>query len=251
MKSTFSLIVICLPAISTDVRADEKPSEIIQAAIKAHGGEQNIAKTLKGKLYAKAKFNMPPIGKMPAIEGTINWDEIFDIPHRYKRTITGEINGQRGFMEFVVSDEGGWIRRNNVADRDTPAQKTPVERTWHAMVAVLPTFLGEDYKLEVLTKEMVEGHETIALHAKSSQFETICLFDSKSHLLLKCKKKLAHPLLSTELDSEVLFGRYQEISGVKYPMKVTSYFDSKKALELEITKVEFMDKLDPKLFEKP
>ena len=58
-------------------------------------------------------------------------------------------------------------------------------------------------------------------------------------------------MFGTEADSEVLYSDYKDISGVKYPMKVTSYVEGKKAIELEITKIEFTEKLDDSIFAKP
>src|SRR5262249_5331943 len=80
-------LVFCF-SIDHSALAQEKPDATLKAAIEAHGGEAKIAKTLIGTLNAKATFTFAP-----GMEGAVSWQETFELPRRYHRTIKGQLMG--------------------------------------------------------------------------------------------------------------------------------------------------------------
>jgi hypothetical protein len=229
-------------------RADETPRETLQAAIKAHGGEENIAKTLTGTLLAKGKMSLAP-----DVEVSFSWEETFDLPLRYHRSIKCQLMGKDFTMEYAVTNGSGWIRQNGGDPKEFKGEKVPLSRNWNALLANLPSCLADGVKLEPGGKEKVEGRETVGVSASGEALggKAVLFFDSRTHLLTKSEKPMQHPLSRKEVDAEVLFSDYKEISGVQYPQRIATYIDGKRVIEIEIIRIEFLEKTEDRLFEKP
>jgi hypothetical protein len=227
--------------------AQETARATLEAAIKAHGGKENLAKTLTGSLTAKAKITVAP-----DFEISSSWDETFELPRRYYRNIKGKMLGDDFTMEYGITDGSGWIRHNGEL-RDYKGEKMPLHRNWNAFLALLPACLDEGVKLEQGGKEKIDGREAsvVKVSAEAEGWEAVLFFDSKSNLLVKSKKRIQHPLTRKEVEGEVIYSDYKEVSGVQYPCRIISYVAGKKASEMEISKIELLKKIDDRLFEKP
>lgn len=239
------LAMVCFTS-SSSVWADDSPRDIVKSAIKAHGGEEKIAATLTGSLSAKAKLSLPP-----AAEATVSWEEIFELPRRYKRAIKGKLNEQNLSMEYAVTGGSGWIRQNGGAVQEFKGQQLPLNRSWNAMLVNLLPLLEEKVKLAPGGTEKVGGRDAIGVSVSSDQEKYTLYFDSKSGLLVKSKRRMQHPLSGKEVDGEGLFGDYKEVAGVQYPQRISTYIEGKKVIELEITRIELLKKVEDQVFAKP
>ena len=67
--------------------------------------------------------------------------------------------------------------------------------------------------------------------------------------------KREHRLLDSssgkEVVQEIFFSDYQEKDGLKHCKKIVALRDGKTALDATVTEIEFLDKLDEKVFAKP
>lgn len=129
----------------------------------------------------------------------------------------------------------------------------PLNRSWNAILAILPSCLGDEVKLGPGGKEKVKERELVGVSVSGEGIggEVILFFDSKSGLLAKSRKRMHHPLSGQEGDGEVVSSDYKEVSGIQYPHRITTYFDGKKVIEMEITRIELLKKVDDRLFERP
>ncbi len=213
-----------------------------------HGGEKNLAKTLTGTLLAKAKLALPD-----GTEGSISWEETFELPSRYRRSIKGRVMGKDFSMEYAITNGLGWIRENGGEVRESKGEKLPLSGNWNAGLATLPSYLKDDVKLELAGKDKINGREAVGVRVsgKAVGGEVILFFDRKSGFFVKSKRRMRHPMLPTEVELEVVDSDYKEVSGVQFPHRTTSYVDGKKAIEMEITRIEFLKKVEDRLFEKP
>jgi hypothetical protein len=244
----FSAVALCSWFLFSTAFGDDNPRTILEAAIKAHGGEKNLATTLTGTLLAKAKFSLSP-----DMEASISWEETFELPRRYRRAIKGSGMGQNFSMEYAITEGRGWIRQNDGPTTEYKGEKQSLISSWNAILAVLPACLGKDVELKVVGKEGIEGKEAVGVSVSGESFggKAVLFFDVKSGLLVKSKKRMEHPLTHQDAEIEGFLENYKLISGVQYPHRFTSFIDGKKILDMEITRIEFLKKLDDRLFEKP
>jgi hypothetical protein len=242
------VLVACFPVPPRAARADDTPRATLRAAIKAHGGEENLAKTLTGTLLAKAKLDLAP-----GVQASISWEETFELPRRYRRSIKGQLMGRDLSMEYAITEGSGWIRQNGGAAEDFKGEKLPLSRSWNAFLALLPSYLADGVTLGPGGKEQVEGRDAVGVSVSGEALggEAVLFFDAKSGLLVKSKRRMQHPLSREEVDGEGVFSDYRAVSGVQYPHRMTTYISGKKVLDMEITKVDFLKKVDDRLFDKP
>ena len=154
--------------VSRDVQAQETPQATIQTAIKAHGGEQNLAKTLTGSIAAKGTTTLPV-----DFVDSFSWEETFELPRRYHRTIKGQHVGKdftKDFsMEYAITDGNGWIRQNGGEAKEYKGEKQPLHRSWNAFLTLLPACLADGVKLEAAGNETVGGREAVGVKIQAEQ----------------------------------------------------------------------------------
>jgi hypothetical protein len=241
--------VACSCVLFSAARADETPRATLQAAIKAHGCKENLAKTLTGTLRAKAKMSLEPFVEAPI---SCSWEETLELPRRYRRSIKGQSMGRDFRMEYAITDGSGWIRQNAGEVKDIKVEKLPLSRSWNATLALLPSCLADDVTLRPGGQDKVEGREAVGVSVSDRALgDAVLFFDRQTGLLVKSKRRMQHPLTRKDVDGEVIFGDYKEVSGVQYPRRITVYIDGKKVADLEITRIELLKKVDDRLFEKP
>src|SRR5262249_1280918 len=139
------------------IQSQPSPRATIQAAIKAHGGEENLAKTITGSLATKSTM------AFGNVEASVSWEETFDLPHPYYRHITGNVKGRDISMEYAITDGSGWIRQNGGEAKEYKGEKQPLERSWNAFLAVLPLCLADGVKLEAAGEEKVDGRDAVGV----------------------------------------------------------------------------------------
>lgn len=241
-------VLVCSCVLVATTQADETPRATLQRAIKAYGGEKSLAKTLTGTLLAKATMSLSP-----DVKSSVSWEETFELPRRYRRNIKGQLMGKDFSMEYAITDGSGWIRQNGGEAKEFKGEKLPLNRSWNGILALLPSCLEDGVKLEPGGKDKVESREAMGVRVSGEALggEAVLFFDSKSGLLVKSKKRMQHPLSRQDVNGEVVFGEYKEVSGVPYPRRITTYIEGKKVIEMEITQVKLLNKVEDRLFEKP
>src|SRR5262249_17986385 len=154
----------------------------LEGAIRAHGGKEKLAKTLTGTLHANAKMSL-----RLDVEAAISWEEIFELPRRYRRSIKGQFRGKDFSMEYAITDGSGWIRRDGGEVKDFKGKKLPLSRSWNAILALLPSFLADDVELRAAGKAKVEGRDAVGVKVSGEKggIGAVLFFDSKSGLVVK------------------------------------------------------------------
>jgi hypothetical protein len=216
------------------------------AAINAHGGPHAIKTTLIGKLQAKVSLT-----PKPGVEALVSWEETFELPRRSRRLVKGQQAGKDFSLEYAVTQDSGWVRHDGGEALPYQARQIPVNRSWNSMLATLVIVLGKRLTLEPAGTEQDGGRTLVGVKVSGEDMDCVLFFDSQSKLLAKSRKVIQHPMSGEEVDAEVVFGDYKEVSGVWYPMRITSSSQGKKIIEMEIIRIEFFEELDDFLFEKP
>jgi hypothetical protein len=245
-SSFFFILISCCSSIGC-IKGEQSPRATIQAAIKAHGGEESLAKTITGSLAAKSTM------VLGNVEASVSWEETFELPQRYYRKISGKVKGRDISMEYAITDGSGWIRLNGGEAKEYQGEKQPLERNWNAFLAILPLCLADGVKLEAAGEEKVDGRDAVSVKVQGKPVgsEGILFFDKKTGLMVKSRRRIQHLLSREEVEGEVVYGDFKEVSGVQYPHHITTYVTGKKVGDMEITLIEFSKKIDDHLFDKP
>jgi hypothetical protein len=159
-----------------------------------------------------------------------------------------------GFFTLAYTDKAGWTKMGdelNELSKEELAQHQEESRAmW--LSSLLP-LQGEGITLSLLGNKMVDDRPAVGVRASSKGHRDVDLFfDQETGLLVMLRHTVkAEELDGKEVTQETIFRDYKPVEGTQAAMKVLITRDGKKFVESEILKIEFHEKVDESLFEKP
>jgi len=235
-------------AFWTPARADDpNPAmAVIDAAIKAHGGLENLAKTQGMKRTAAGTISF--FGQEVAFTDEM----IVKLPERWRWTFEGGPQGQK--TRFVVVYNGGkaW---QSAAGGVTEVTKDrlreigdEVYRLWIVTLAPLKTEKG--FSLIALADSKVNGRDaSCVLVSRQGQSDLKLFFDRATGLLVKIERKTKEAGIPTE--KAYFYSGHTDVDGVKLPSKYIEESNGKKVVDVSTISYQLLPRADDSLFEKP
>jgi outer membrane lipoprotein-sorting protein len=240
-------------AASGAVRADDQADlqKVIDKAIKASGGLENLAK-YKGETF-KMKGKYYGMGEGIDYTGEVAGQA----PGKSRVQIDGEINGAKVTFFIRVSDgKTFWIKRINeetkeITDKDEIAEGK--EAVHLERVTSLLPLKEEGFKLASLGEVKVDGKPAIGIRVSHKGFRDVNLFfETDKGLLIKRESPVKDfDMGGKESIQETIYSDYKDINGVLRPMKLVINRDGKKYVDAELSDVEMKEKIDDSVFAKP
>ncbi len=220
---------------------------VLERAIEAHGGASRLEQTKKGRLKAAVE------GKLKGEPFQVVWEETFDLPGRYHRTVKGTVGGNVFDMTGAVAGSRGWIRQEQKPLREFPVLEQPsLEQHGYAILAQILQLRNKDSDLQLLGEETKDGRRLVGIRAVSSRAAADLYFDKSTGLLARARRPLPSFVTGKEKTiGENVFEDYHDIQGIRYPMHLKATSDGANALNFKIISLEFLDKVDPNIFDKP
>jgi hypothetical protein len=240
-------LVLVLPAAGRgDDAADMKA--LLEKAIKAHGGADNLAKQKAVVVKIKGKFY--GLGEAIDYSGEISQQGLDKI-----RTVTDvNVMGTDFKIVRVLNGDKGWIDDPQGKREMTKEEHTEAIEAQHASaVSRLWVLTGKEYTLSPLGGVKVGDHEAVGVLVKHKDCRDVSLFfDKKTNLLLKFETRVKDLMGGGgEMTQEALFDDYKKVGDLQVPHKLTLKRDGKLYLESETTDYQPQDKLDDSVFAKP
>jgi hypothetical protein len=245
-----SLVRVCLltcllQAPAAGARADEGRA-ILERAVAAHGGEDRIARTTVGHARLRGKADLPDF---PPCD--LTWEETFDLPGRYHRVIHVEAVGRVFRLEYAITGKTGWLRHGQAEATDVHLKEAPsVERSWQGMLAMLPLVRDAGEELAVLPERDWKGRRLVGVRATAPQ-EGDLYFDKATGLLTLSRCASASLLPGKEVVRDLAYESYKDIEGVRYPTRLTGTREGAPLMDLTVTSIQFLDKVDDSVFARP
>jgi outer membrane lipoprotein-sorting protein len=240
-------LLLAVPAINrADDAADMKA--LLEKAIKAHGGADNLTKYKAMVANAKGKFH----GLGDPIEFTGEFST--QSPDKVRHEIGGKVMDFTFKRIEVVNGDKGWIVENDNKKDMTKDEMVEAREGMHAAsVARLVTLSGKEYKLSPLGEAKVGDKETIGVRVERKDYRDISLyFDKKTGMLLKLETRVKDPMGGDkEYTQEVIYDDYKKVDGVEIAHKATIKRDNKPWVDSEIVECKLVEKLDDSVFAKP
>jgi hypothetical protein len=249
MPSVIAKIALaCLLLLLAGRAGAEEARAVLEKAIQAHGGADKLERTKRGRL--KASVN----GRLAGSVIQVTWEETFDLPGRFHWSAEGTAGGKAYSEEQAFDGTRGWSRQAKLPPQDIRVPKPePLEWHWHAILAQLLLLSNKDTELKLLGEEMRDGRRLVAISARMPQAAADLYFDRTTGLLARRVSPLpnfdAAKGKTVEI-GEFVYDDYKEVQGVQYPMhsKATG---PRSSLDIKITSIEFLDKIDDDAFAKP
>lgn len=240
-----SAIVLFSPA----VRADDDAKAIVAKAVKAHGGEEALAKYQAGQAKNKGKISIPGVGDAEFTQQTA-----FMMPGKFRESMELSIGGQTITIETRANGEKISITANGNDVPMTDAIKATFKDVGHVMkVARLHALLKEKgFELSTAGESKVEDKPVLGVRvAMKDQKDVTLYFDKTTNLLTKIEFRTTDPMTGNEMTEERIVQEYQKSpEGLPAPKKLLIKRDGKDYLSAEVLEMKFLEKLDDAEFQK-
>ncbi|HEY7315195.1 MAG TPA: hypothetical protein VH643_38035 [Gemmataceae bacterium] len=244
-----SCCVLAVLVSISPARAEEDAGvrAIVDKAIKAHGGADNLKKFKASVTTSKGKF----YGFGDGIEYT--GEASFQMPDRIRNMVEGKVGDDTFKFTQVVKGDKGWTKLNDKTDElSKEALAEAKEQMNAARIVHLSVLTEKGYKLSSLGDVKVGDRPAVGIRVEHAGFRDVSLFfDKENNLLLKSETRGKDLMRGEEYMGETLYGDYKKVEGMMAAQKITIKRDGKRFIEAENTEVKFSEKLDDSVFDKP
>ncbi len=248
-------IAVCLflffavPASAEDARA------VLDRAIRAHGGEDRLERTTRGRIKSEMDGHEMMEGRVIVFK--VTREEIFDLPARFRRTIRGTANGGAFRLEYAITGKDGWLQEEGSVLKRKLTEFTfeplPLAAHWQTILANLPLLRGKDTQLTSLPEQRKDGRTLAGIRAASPSGASDFYFDKATGLLARSQWDIPSLLAGRdrEMFGDNFYEDYKDIKGVYYPMKIKASAGNAQVVIVTVSTVEFLDKIEDSVFAKP
>lgn len=243
------LAVVPALMLAAPVRAADEAKEIIEKAIKAHGGQEGLTKYKATQSKNKGKIDLPGVGEVDFTQETSAM-----LPDKVRESMELSIAGQKVSVLTLINGDKMVIEVNG-KEIDVPAAAKDAIKDLGYMLKVgrlasLTTEKG--FELSLIGGDKVEGKAVVGVRVSSKGHKDISLyFDKKTNLLAKLEHRTADATTGNEISEERIVTEYtKNKDGMPIPKTVLVKRDGKKFLEAEVLEVTYLEKLDDSEFKK-
>ena len=129
----------------------QEPKDIIEKAVKAHGGREKIEKYKA--LQTKSKGRLEIMGGLDMTQ-----EASFQFPNKIKETMHLSVNGQQIDVTTVYNGKEGWIKTPAGTMKMSPAIEEAIKDALESLGMARLAFAGnKDYDLSPLGESKVNG----------------------------------------------------------------------------------------------
>jgi hypothetical protein len=238
------VVAAALPARADDAAAARA---LVDKAIKAHGGEANLAKftaatvTMKGTFHGMGQ-EIPFTGEV-ATQGA---DQL-------KINIEVEAAGQKFRIVNVLNAGKGWTKfGDDTREMSKDELAEAREQAYAGWVATLAPLKDKMFTLATVGEVTIDDRPAVGVKVSSKGRRDVDLyFDKETGLLVKTETRVRDEGSGQEVTEESFPSDYKELQGTKQAMKFVIKRDGKLYLEGELTDCQLAEKLDASVFAKP
>jgi hypothetical protein len=227
--------------------APDECRAILEKALKAHGGKEKLEKLkamqTKGKGTLELGGNSVPFTQEGATQ----------LPDKLKQVMELSVNGVNIKVTTVYDGKQGWISNNGMTmDMNQTLLDLMKEATYHITLGRFGFLDDKSYKLTPLGEIKVNDRPAVGVKVSHEGHKDVSLyFDKEKGWLVKSEARTIEPMSGQEIAEERIVSDYQEVDGVQVPKKAVINRDGKKFMDLEVTEVKLLEKLDDSEFAKP
>jgi hypothetical protein len=242
------LAVLVGLGVAGRVRADDKDaSAILDKAIKALGGEEQLAKVKATSTKSKGKISVGGNDNEFTAHTTVQ-----GLDH-FRQEFEGEFGGNKIKGITVLAGDKGWRKFGDMSmelDKDALANEKRNVYLTVAPMAVLP-LKSQGFKVEPAGEDKVGDKPAVVVKVTGPDGKDFKLaFDKESGLPVRVTAKVVG-FMGDEATQETTVSDYKDFQGIKRATKIEVKRDGEKFLEQEITEFKVLDSVDPKTFEEP
>jgi hypothetical protein len=258
--TTAAVVAVVLAGLTKAAPAPDddqaKAEAIVDKAIKAVGGSDNLTKLRSFKIKAERTT------KIGGKDVVMKVEQLYDHPDRRRiwEQITGE--DKPNYLEIISADKGWAFVVARGGDLRPEAVKRCKETFFvEAISRQLPLFKGPPWKLTPLGESKLGDRRTVGIKLSRENSPDAKLFFAvesglpvKSEFVLRPESLVGYPEISKDTENKLtstrtsFYEEFKEFSGVKLPTRIRHLNDDKEVGELKLIEVTVIDKFDDEAF---
>jgi hypothetical protein len=245
------VLVVCLLLGSTGPAAADDQAEmkaLVDKAIKAAGGKTKVAGlkalTWKGKGKVRVKGN----------EASITIDASMQALDQVRLEMTAEFNGQMESVALIINQDKGWFKDPRRVEAAPQEILTFLKADLYALrlAQTLVPLKHKDCKLSALGEIKIDDRPALGIKAVRKGFpEVDVFFDKESGLPIKCQVQVKEDKGDETRTHELFFSKPKKTDGLVHFTKFTFKRADKEMIEVELSDIKPVDKVDDTQFAKP
>lgn len=233
-------------AVLLPVTAQDKPDDLVKAAVTAAGGADALAKYPAGRVTGKGTLFFP------AANREFTFEHAYHTPGRLRSRVTSEADGGPIELLHVVS---GATAKQRINGRAVPLTDAGVRDLQLAVllneVSQL-TPLTADRKFVLRADRQLRGPDASGLVVLVRGYPDLRLaFDRSTGHLTRVAHRSADPETGKEGDLETTFSDFKDVAGLVRPARSVVTRDGRKVAELVVEKFTPLERIDPDAFALP
>lgn len=249
MKRLLGGLAVMVLAAATGVPAQaDEVTDVLNKAIKAHGGKEKLAKYKAATLKGSGTVSVNGM----ELKYTATW--YYSFPARYRVEIEADANGTPIKVVQVVGGKEGWQKIADAKTMKLPKNEfdnVKAQMAAQEIAALVPLLDAKKYSVSTLGDVKVKGKKAIGLNVTSKEGLDVNLyFDPKTLMIIKQQYQAKDPT-GKEVTQSIYPSKFKKFNGVPMPTKLVIEHDDKKFVTAEFTEIKLSTSLDKSLFKKP
>jgi hypothetical protein len=244
------LVAGLLLAAAGPARADDQADmrALVDKAIKAAGGQAKLKKLAAMTWKAKGTAHVDNRDIELTMEASMQG------PDQGRLDISVVECGRTASVGLVLNKDKGWFKAPNRTDVVPKHLLTMLLADYRALrlAQMLTPLKDKACTLSSLGEVKIDDRPALGIKVVRKGYTDVDIFfDKKTHLPVKCQTKVKEDKDGQEVTHDYYFSDAKKTAGVLHFTKVTFKRDDKTFLEVELSDIETVDKLDDSTFAKP
>jgi hypothetical protein len=175
-------------------------------------------------------------------------------PDKVKNVMNLDIMGKKIDVVTVFNGTKLWVSTMGQTKEidDEKILKAAKEEMQAEGAGSLVDYLKAPYELSALGEVKVKGADAIGIRvSKKDQKDINLFFDKKSGLVVKSESRTIDGMTGEEITQEKYILDYQDKAGLKIAKRVEILRDGKAFMDITISEIQPLEKLDDTVFAKP
>jgi hypothetical protein len=220
---------------------------ILDAAIKAHGGEAVLSKFTA--VHSKTKGSWHDGDK----KTPVSYESFYDGSDK-SRLLSFDEDNKLTSIE-AINGKNGWEKDGDQETETLSGEKLESlrENNYVNWVTMLFPLGAKEFHLSILDEIEVGGRKAVGILVKHEKHDPVRLyFDKETHLFVKLQRKYKNVDDGKVYDEECIVSDYRSVQDTKQPFKIEVLWDKETIFDVVMTEFKLYDRpLDEKLFMKP
>ena len=229
------------------VRAQDAARELIERAVKAHGGAEALARSRAEKVKFKGNIVLRGHNVPFLAETTVQ------LPAQYKYLIEMNDGTDKTTILHIINGNNVYVAINGQPQKLDAASQSEIRNGMELQRAqrLLPLLEDKSYQLALLDEVKVNDRPAAGVRVTGRGRREMRLYFDKEFGLLVRAEILLDDGKGKQVRQHYFFGNFKDMGGYKRYTKVKADRDGKTVMEAELLDAKTFDKIDETEFAKP